>query len=239
MKRLLCLSLLLLAAPATRADDDARKIIEKAVKAEGRSDKDMPKAVTYKAKGTFSGMGMEIPFTGTWSTQYPDKMRMEIDNFATIIVNGNKGWLSAMGAVMEMPEEQLKEHQESLYGDWVSELVPLLHDKEVTLKTVSEGKVDDKPTVGVRVSHKGRRDITLHFDKESGLVLKMDQTVKDEMAGGNEVKQETFIKAYTTIGKLKIATKFVIKRDGKDHVEAEVSDYKESDKLPASTFEKP
>src|SRR2546423_6086402 len=191
MKRLLCLGVLLLAAPATRADDDARKIIEKAVKAEGRSDKDLPKAVSYKAKGTFSGMGMEIPFTGTWSTQYPDKMRMEIENFAIIIVNGNKGWLSAMGAVMDMPEEQLKEHQESLYGDWVTELTPLLNDKSFTLTTAGEGKVDDKATVAVKVSHKGHRDITMHFDKDSGLVLKMDQTVKDEMAGGNEVKQET------------------------------------------------
>src|SRR5262249_19013035 len=150
----------------------------------------------------------------TWSTQFPDKMRVEIENFVTMVVNGNKGWLSVMGSTMDMPEEMLKEHQESIYGDWVTELVPLLHDKEFTLTKAGEGKVDDKPTVAVKISHKGQRDITIHFDKDSGLALKMDQTVKDEMTE-KEVLQESFIKAYTTIGKIKVATKLVIKRDGK------------------------
>jgi hypothetical protein len=239
MNRCLCLGVLLLAAPVIRADDaDARKIIEKAVKAEGRSEKDLPKAVSYKVKGNFYGMGMEMPFTGTWATQYPDKTRMEIENLITVVVNGNKGWMSAMGAEMELPEDELKEHQESLYGDWVSELTPLLNDKSFTLSAAGEAKVDDKTTVAVKVSHKDRRDITLHFEKDGGLLVKMDQTVKDEMGGG-DVKQETFIKEYSTVGKVKVATKLLVKRDGKDHVDAEVSDYKESEKLPASTFEKP
>jgi len=241
MKRVLCLGAMLLAAPAIYADDaaDARKIIEKALKAEGRTEKDVAKATVSKGKGTFYGMGMELPYTGTWSTQFPDKSRMEIENAFIIIVNGNKGWISAMGSVMDMPEDQIKEHQESLFGDWVNELAPLLTDKSFTLATIGEGKVDDKVTVGVKVSSKGHRDITLHFDKDSGLLAKVDQTVKDENAGGAEVKQESFLKEYNMMGKFKVATKLLVKRDGKTYVDHEVTDYKVSDKLPDSTFEKP
>ncbi len=239
MKRLLCLGVFLLATPALLADDaDARKIIEKGVKALGRTGKDAPKAVSFKAKGTFSGMGAELPYSGTWQTQYPDKTHIEIENFAIMIVNGDKGWVTAGGMTMDMPEEMLKEHQESLYGDWVTELVPLLNDKGFTLATAGEEKVDDKPTVGVKVSHKGRRDITLHFDKETGLLAKVDQTVKEEGTGAN-VKQETFIKDYGTFGKIKAASKIIVKRDGKTYVDGEMSDYKESDSLPEKLFEKP
>src|SRR5688572_13987300 len=92
---------LAVAAPA-RADDeaDARKIIEKAVKAHGGQDKlDKLPASTVKFKGTFHGTGEAIAVTGEISTQGNDKQRVEMEIDAggmkipiAIVVAGDKGW---------------------------------------------------------------------------------------------------------------------------------------------------
>src|SRR5262249_18415720 len=103
--------------------------------------------------------------------------------------------------------------------------------------TSAEEKVDDKPTNGVRVSHQGHRDILLHFDKETGLLVKVDETIKDE--SDVERKQETFFKDYGTFAKIKIPTKVIVKRDGEGYFDAVVTDYQEMNKLPDKTFEKP
>src|SRR5947208_988886 len=188
MKRVLCLAMLLLFAPIALADDaaDARKIIDKGLKATGRAANEPNKAITFKGKGTFYGMGDGIAYNGTWSLQYPDKRRMEIEGFATIVLNGNKGWMSVMGNVMDMNDEQLKTQKESIYAERVSELKMLVTDKGFTLATAGETKVEGKECVGVKVSHKDHSDVTLYFDKETGLLAKSEHMVKDEQTGGTE-----------------------------------------------------
>src|SRR5262245_11353902 len=107
MNRVLALCVLLLSAPVVLADDDAMKIVDKAIKAIGRTDKDKITAVSWKGKGTYYGMGNELAYTGNWATQYPDKSRMEIENAFIIVFNGDKGWVSAGGNVMDMTKEQV------------------------------------------------------------------------------------------------------------------------------------
>jgi homoaconitase/3-isopropylmalate dehydratase large subunit len=237
MSRLLSLAVLLLIAPAVLGDDsaEARKIVEKGIKAAGKGDK--IQARTMKGKGTFYGMGAGIPYTGEWSSQLPHKMRMTIENAFTIVINGDMGWLSANGSTMELTKDQLAEQKEAMYSDWVEELVPLRGDG-FTLTVTGDSKVDDKPAVGVKVAHKGHRDVTLYFEKDSGLLVKIEQTVKDEQSG-KEVSQVTVIKEYAKVGDAKLASKMIITRDGMNYVDGEMSDFKLSDSLPDSTFEKP
>jgi outer membrane lipoprotein-sorting protein len=237
MNRLLPLAVLTLIAPSVRADGpaEAHKIIDRAIKAAGRGDK-VP-AVTMKGKGTFYGMGGELPYTGEWAIQLPGKMRMTIEGVFTIVVNGDKGWVSTNGTTMDFTAEQLAEQKESLYSDWVEELVPL-KGEGFKLAVTGETKVNDKPAVGVKVSHEGHRDVTLYFDKDSGLLSKVDQTVKDEQTG-KEMLQESVIKDYAKVGDVKIPSKMFVTRDGTKYIDGEMSDFKLSDSLPDSTFDKP
>lgn len=221
-----------------------RKIIDKGIVAQGRKVGDKLRPAVWKAKGTFFGLGMELPYSGTWSVQYPDKSRMELELTAggmTInlveVTSGNKGWVSVNGMVMDLTEDQMTEHRESQHADLVTELLPL-GDAAFKLTPAGESKVDGKPAVGVKVAYKGRRDVTLQFDKETGLLVGIDQTVKDEMSG-QMVKQETVIKSYTKVGNEKVPGKIVVKRDGKDYLDGDTTEYKFVEKLPAATFEKP
>ena len=219
---------------SVRADEaDARKIVNDAIKAVGGSGKTT--AVTWNGKGKFYGMGDGIDFTGTWSIQPPDKFRMEINNFATFIVNGDKGWIVMGGETKEMTKEEVAEQREDMHVQFVQTLHPL-KDKAYTLALVGESKVGDKTAIGVKVSRKGRRDVTLYFDKESHLVAKVEHTVKD---GDKEVIQESVVTEWTKRGDVKMASKLVIKRDGKLYVESEMSDYKILEKHPDGTFDKP
>jgi outer membrane lipoprotein-sorting protein len=252
MRRFVCLAtaLVVVAAGAARADEkaDSKAVIEKAIKAVGGEEK-LAKfnSATFKMKGKWYGMGEGIDYTGEVAVQVPDKTRIKIDTgagdmkFTFIrVVNGDKVWSKLNNDTTEVDDkDQVKEAKEELYADRVKSLLPLVKEKGFTLEALGEVKVDDKPAVGVRVTHKGHRDINLFFNKESGLLVKSEQTVKDFMAGGNEQMQETLYSEYKKFGGTSHATKMVINREGKKYIDAEISDLEAKDKIDGKEFDKP
>src|SRR6267142_4530872 len=181
---LLCtvVGLLGLAGPA-RAQDDPRSVIEKAVKAEGGAEK-LSKLGTSRAKarGTMELMGQTIKVTMEAAVHMPDKMRNEMTldvmgNKVTVIqvLNGGKGWISAAGTTQDMPAQMLDEMKEEMYVAEAEMLTPLLKDKAYTLASLPEIKVNGQAALGVKVSAKGHRDLSLYFDKETGLVIKTER----------------------------------------------------------------
>jgi outer membrane lipoprotein-sorting protein len=247
-----CLAAVLavLAAGAARADDksDAKAVVEKAIKATGGEEKLAKfKAFTFKMKGKWYGMGDGIDYTGEIAVEVPDKARVRIDTgvgdmkFTIINVsNGDKVWTKFNDKATEVDDkDQIKEAKEERYADRVASLLPLVKEKGFKLEPLGEVKVDGKPAVGVRVSHEGHRDVNLFFDKDSGLLVKNERTVKDFMAGGNEQTQETLYSDYKEVGGVKHAMKLVINRDGKKYVDSEISDLEVKDKIDAAQFEKP
>jgi hypothetical protein len=234
------------ASSPARADDqaDALKIIDKAIKAVGDEAKlaKMP-ASTWKMKGTFHGMGAEIPYTGDGAMQLPDKSRLALSfdaggqQFTFVMVfNGDKGWMKINDMAMDMDADRVAEQKESMHVNQVVRLVPL-KDKAFALSPAGESKLDAKTVVGVRVSSKGHRDVNLYFDKDSGLLVKSDTQVKDD--AGQEVKQETFYSDYKETDGVKHPTKVVIKRDGMLYIEGENSDWKPAEKLDDQLFTQP
>jgi hypothetical protein len=230
-----------------RADDaaDAKALVEKAIKAHGGQDK-LAKFTghTVKFKGNFHGMGQAIPMTGEVSTQGNDKIRVDVEveaggmKFRIInVFDGEKGWNKIGDMLMELDKDLVAEAKEQTYVGWVETLAPL-KDKQFTLATVGEIKVDNRPALGVKVSSKGRRDVDLYFDKETGLLVKRESRVKDE-GSGQEVTEEAFPSEYKDVQGTKQAMKFVIKRDGKLYLDGEASELQLSEKLDASLFTKP
>jgi hypothetical protein len=229
------------------ADDAtaAQAIIDKAIKAQGGDKLGKSRGITIKSKGKFFGLGQPVDFTGETSTQLPSQLRVEFAmefNGMTFkfmqVVNGDKGWVRLNDETKDMDKDALAEAKEQLYASWVTSLLPL-REKGFTLSPLGDSKIGDQDAVGVRVSHKDRRDVSLYFDKKSGLLLKSETRGKDVQGGGNEFSSESFFKDYKDFDGVKRATKLIIKRDGKDFVESEVTDYKTEKKLDDSVFAKP
>ncbi len=250
MHKIFCLTVAIVtAAGAARADEkaDARAIVEKAIKALGGKEKlSTDKAVTFKAKGKFYGMGEAIDYTSDFALQSPDKMRFRMEfevntmKFTVAIVfDGKKGWRKINDETKEMDKDELAEAREDMHAGRVEALVPLIDDKGYELSPVGEVKVEDQAAVGVRVSHKGHRDINLFFNKKTGLLMKSERTIKDPMMGGKERTQERLLSDYKEIGGVKHAMKVALKRDGEKYVESEISDFETKDKIDASEFAKP
>jgi hypothetical protein len=186
-------------------------------------------------------MGDGLPFTGHFAFQWPDRFRMEIEGAFVLVVDGDKGWTkSGNGDVKEMNKDEMAFQKESLYAQAVMRLMVLKEkEKEFTIAMLDATKVDSKPAVGVKVSHKGHEDIKLFFDKETNLLVKVELRVKASEHGYKEVTQETFLKDWKDVDGIKVVQKVVDKREGKLYIEEEVSDVKYLEKVEAKLFAKP
>jgi outer membrane lipoprotein-sorting protein len=230
-----------LLAAMSRADDaaDARAVVDKAIKASGGADALAKfKAQTFREKGTYYGMGDGLPYTGIYSVEWPNRFRMEIEGIFTMIVAGDKGWVKSDKGVDVMTAEQLAREKNNMHGPYIASLLPL-SDKAYTLATLPEAKVGDKPAVGVKVTCKDRPDVSLWFDKATGLLVKVEQMVETDDPKAKTVKQETVLSDHKEFAGCKMATGLVVKRDGKKFVEAVMSDFNPAEKLDEKLFSKP
>jgi hypothetical protein len=249
MRRILCLAVVLSSAGLARADEaaDMKALIDRAIKAAGGEAR-LAKftAETFKLKGKWYGMGEGIDYTGEWAMQWPNKMRVQIDagagdmKFTFVrVVNGDKVWTKLGDETKaEEDKEEIAEAKDELYSSWVTTLLPL-KGKGFRLAPLGEIKVEGKPAVGVRVSHKGQRDINLFFAKDKWLLVKTEQVVKDTMAGGKEVTQEEIYSDYKEVSGVQVPMKVVINRDGKKYLDGEVTEVELKEKLDHSLFGKP
>jgi hypothetical protein len=134
-------------------------------------------------------------------------------------------------------DELMAEFKEAVYMMSIGELTGI-RKKGIELSLLGEVKVEDKPAVGIKVSSKGHRDVTLYFDKESGMIVRVDAEALDAM-GGQKVMQERIIKEYQTIDGMKVAKKVLVNRDGKKFMDAEVLEVRIVDKLDDNEFNAP
>ena len=238
--------LAVLAVIPVRADnaDAARAVLDKAIHAMGgEAQLGKLKASSLKMKGDLQSQGAKVPFSGDVQTQGADQHKVVIEAVfggqklvIVQVLNRDRGWVKINDTTIEMDKDKLAEALEQAHTGWVTSLVPL-KDKGFKLDTIGEVQVESQPAIGIRVSHAGHRDVNLFFDKKTHLMVKTETRLKDDETN-QEVTQESFLGGYD--GKdIQQALKLTIKRDGKLHLEAELSDVKLEEKLDDSVFAKP
>jgi hypothetical protein len=233
--------LLALSASAP-AQENPKDLLERAFKAQGGFDKMAKlKATLVKGKGIIYLPVAEVSFTSEGASQLPDKfkstLKFEINGMkvtqvqtligdqATILINGNP---------QELDDNLKKEMKEQVYVEHVTSLIPL-REAAYTLTALGESKVDGQPALGIKVASKGHRDVSLFFDKTSGLVVKAAYQAYDPLAM-KEVSQEQFYRDYKDQAGIKYPTKSLVNQDGKKFMEIEVTEYKGLEKLDDSVF---
>jgi outer membrane lipoprotein-sorting protein len=235
------MALVLAWADHVRSGDDkeARAIVDKAIAASG-GEAALAKnnAATFKEKGTYHGMGQPLPYTGKYAVQWPNQFRMQIEEAFVIVVNGDKGWIKTGTDVKDMSKEELAAQQSDLRAEWLISLLPL-KDKAFTLTALGEVKINDRPALGVKVTRKDYPDVKLYFDKTTHLLVKSEFKTKMPEQQFKEVDAENLFSDYKDFGGTKVATKLVMKRDGKVYVEAEVTEYQAVGKLDNKMFDRP
>lgn len=221
-----------------RADDEAKKIVEKAITAHGGKDRiEKYKAIKSKAKGVLSILGMELEFTSETAFQFPDRarttMKAEIMGTAMTIeqvIKGDKVSMSLNGMNQPIPDGMKNELRNGVLMQRIMNLTPLVTDKDFTLKSLGESKVDDAEVVGIQVDTKEVKDIKIYFDKKSNLLVKIERMGADP-TGAGEVKQEMYLTDYKEFEGIKRPTKTVMKQNGTKMMESTTSEQKLLEKL--------
>ena len=167
------------------ADDDPKEIVAKAIKAHGGEEylaKHQAVQATEKGKINIPGVG-EADFSQESAYMLPDKFKHTIEFEAmslkirfVAISNGDKVSVDATvnGQAADLGTNLKEAYKTVPVVIRISHLTPLLKDKSYELSLIGEDKVDDKKVVGVRVSKKSQKDVNVYFDKETGLLTKME-----------------------------------------------------------------
>jgi hypothetical protein len=234
-------------APAEKPQEaEARRVVEKALHAMGGKEKLVGvKAATFKTKGKLYWLGAATDFTGEMAVQGLAKARtvmifevMGKKQTIIAVFNGDKGWVKANDMVTEIDQKtlavQMGDHG---YITEMAMLLPLARgEKGVTLSSVGDGKVGNRPTTGVEISRKSYSTVRLFFDKETALPLKLELKAT---VGGKEETHDILLGDYKEIGGLKVAMKLTARRNGKVFYEYKISDFKAVDRLDEKLLEKP
>jgi hypothetical protein len=242
-------AVLLSFVPGTRgADDEAKAILLKAIKAHGGEETlTRYKASQGKNKGKIKLPELgEVEFTQEVSAMQPDKFKevMELDIAnkkvrVVTIVNGDKASIERNGEEVKLTGGIKAALKEAQYALKAARMVALVKDQGYELATLGEVKVEGKPAVGVRISSKGHKDLNLYFNKETGLLAKVEKRGTNP-TDDKEFTEERIILQYgekTKEGML-VPRKILVKRDGETFMEVEVQEAKFLEKLDDSEFAK-
>lgn len=248
MRRLLivCALLMSLLGSPNRswAQDDARAIIDKAINALGGEARlARYKARQNKTRGLLHSLG-GVPFTQEVFYQSPNQIKEVLRAGAegkevtiTTALNGDKGWMQADGPAQPLNERVLAELKETAHLRLVCRCT-VLKDRAYQLSLLGDFPIDNRPTVGIRVSTRGYRELQLYFDKELGLLVKTERLGLNPQTG-KPFREEAYYKDWKAIEGIVTPTRVVVYHDGQRFMEAEAYDIRYLEKLDDRMFAKP
>lgn len=227
-------------------ETDLKAVLRKAIEAHG-GEKNLNKfqAVVTKFKGSIEIQNNKFDITGETSLQRPDKvknsMSLDINGKQIDVVtvfNGKKLWVSTMGMTKEIDDEKiLKAAREEMQAEGASSISDYLK-APFELNSLGDAKIKGKAAIGIRISKKGQKDISMFFDKETHLLVKTEMRTLDGNTG-QEVTQEKFIIGYQEKNGMKVAKRVEIQKDGKTFMDIEILETRALEKLDDAVFAKP
>jgi hypothetical protein len=227
-------------------ESEARSTVLKALKAHGGAEKLAKlKAVQAKGAGTLEINNMVAKVSTETFVQFPDKVKnvveLEINNMniaVTSVFNGTTAWVHVMGRTMELKDKKLIEmFHENMYAERVTALVELT-DPKYQLDLMGEVKIMNQDAIGVRVSSKGRRDVSLFFDKKTHLLIKSESRGVDPISN-QEVNMEKYFSDFREVDGIQSPRKVTIHTDGKKLGDMEISEVRYLERHDDGVFAMP
>lgn len=241
----LALGLLASFCPSARAED-VQALLARAIKAHGGEEKlARTQASQLRGKGTLFVLG-EQPVTLETSVHLPSKFRVTMEFqingmpvTTTQVYNGEKFWVNVNGQDVTalLGDKAAEAIKEQLYQDRLGSVIGL-KDKGIELSSLGELMIANKPALGIRASSAGHQDVSLWFDKETALLVKVEGRNFDPQSM-QEVAREKFLSHYKEMDGLQMPSRVTVHQDGKKLIELEVTEMKLLDKLDDNLFTKP
>jgi len=207
----------------------ALQVVRRAIDASGgeRALNRLKSPMMWMDRGTFHGMGDGVPFVGQYAAKYPDWHRQEIEGAFAITVSGEDAWVTtADGNIQPLSGAQLEEQLQQVRAHWAQRLFPLVQDEAYELSLIEGKEIDGRPTIGVKASHPGHRDIEFYFDRDSHLLLKTATMVVSPQSGPDPILSEVYFSDHKSFSGIRMPAKMKARHQGELFVEGETVDYK-------------
>jgi hypothetical protein len=225
------------------SDKQVLAILDKAIQAQS-GEANLAKLSMRKFKGTSNKIGADGSVSAWEQTiQLPDRLMYVREwsekgkkHSVTTVLNGKKGWACGENETEELDEDEITDLREVLYLCSLRTLTPL-KGKTFTLTALPDTNVGNRSSAGIKVTCRGRADVELYFDKESGLLAKLQH--KPDSQTGVKGSEEIFYQDYKEAENEKVARKMVVYRDGKKVKEIQITEAQVYDELDENAFAKP
>jgi hypothetical protein len=216
------LLVLIVLAPTLHADEakSARQIVERAIAASGGAKLlASQQALSGTSRGTIALGDAKRTVENAWTVEGLDKMKWAADLTTgdqtlniVLVLDGKRGWIQGNGgASSELKAELLAPLRLGFTALRLAETLTPLLDRETKLSHLGELKVDDRPTVGIKVTRKGMPDMDLYFDKKTHLPAKAEIRLKE--LNDVEATYAAFFADYKKVNGQMVATRLTVKRD--------------------------
>ncbi len=227
------------------SEQNVRKILEKAIKANGCEKTVKVKGFAWKVKGSMTMFGKNQKYKANYYFAKPDKLRFDLKMniqgqkvTMSAASNGQSAWEKMGPMIRKMDKKKAEEFDHMTYTMYLTDLVPLRNKNLYKLTPLGESKFGKEIAVGIKVSRKGKKDVRLFFDKKSFLLKGTKTKVYDEFTE-KIVDQETYFSGYKKKDGLMVFDTITIERDGKVFVIEEMSDFRPLKKIDTKKFAKP
>lgn len=242
---LLAVGVLFLQAGRARADDRdaALAVVDQAVKAHGgEGPLGKLRCVHRVGKGGWFLFGKENSFSVETVLQLPDRFRdtAEVEvggqkNRMTTVLNGDRGWQLVGAGSLDLDKEKIAEFRDIAYDQWLMTLLPL-KDRSLALATVPQANVLGKAAAAIKVTAANRPEVLLFFDKQSGLLVKVERAGKQ---AGISVKKEYFLADYKDFEGVKLPTRWLEMTSGNKSIDLTITAYDFPARIDERLLEKP
>jgi len=216
-------------------------LIDNALKAGGGVEKiSRFKALTVKAQGKFGFRG-EATIDGSFGGPHQVRVAFESKDKefrGVLVVNGKRAWVkNGQEETADLPREAAQLSKNLLHALCLPDLLMTLKGKDYTLAPLDGELVDGKETWGLRVTHATYKEVSLFFDKSSGLVSK--SKVKLGLKGGTEEWCELFFSEYKEINGVQHFTRLRMRKGGEAGGDFTLTQIHLLEKLDAGVFDTP
>jgi hypothetical protein len=199
------------------------------------------KSVRYVREGKISAGGT-APADQKWEVHagWPDRFRVRAEmagpQVVTLAWTGRAGWRHATGnPKIPMTDLEVGDFRNDVTGEWLELLFPLT-DPEAIVAPVEDMKVNDKPSVGVRLWHPVLSDAILYFDNETRLLTRF---AYDGRETGKSVTKEVLVLSHKDFAGVKLPERTVYKSNGIQFAEWTLTAVEPLGSLDAKLFTDP
>jgi hypothetical protein len=158
-------------------------------------------------------------------------------NVIIYALNKEQGWVQVDGKTQPIPDTMRSELREATHFARLSGLSGV-KDPGQQATALPPTQIGGRTALGVKISARGFRDVSLYFDKETAILVKAEHQVMDN-AANQLVLEERFYSGWKDTNGLKLPSHVEVLRDGKRYMAADAVEMQVLEKLEDGLFAKP